>query len=314
MTDLAHTTLIEPHELARLGSSGIEVVVLDCRHDLARPQWGAEAYAEGHIPGSEHAHLDRDLSGPVADTSGRHPLPDPQELSAALTRWGIGRDTQVVAYDQANGAIAARLWWLLRFYGHERAAVLDGGLAAWRAAGLPLTRAPAPARRVPPFERAPPLEAVVSTREVLEGLGEGQGREDEHGHRQGHGREHGHGHEHRQEAGHGLVLIDARAADRFAGRNETLDAVAGHIPGARNHPFTRDVEDGRFLAPEALRRLWSETLAGSAPHETVAMCGSGVTACHNLLAMRIAGLGGARLYAGSWSEWIRDPAHPVERG
>jgi thiosulfate/3-mercaptopyruvate sulfurtransferase len=282
-THLIYTTLIEPRELALLAGCGIEAVVLDCRHDLARPQWGAEAYAEGHIPGAQHAHLDRDLSGPVTSASGRHPLPDPRELCATFTRWGIGRDTQVVAYDQANGAVASRLWWLLRFYGHDRVAVLNGGIAAWHAAGLPLTRASASPRRVPAFERRSALESVASTSEVAAQLARG------------------------------LVLIDARPADRFAGRNESLDPVAGHIPQARNHPFARNVENGRFLAPDALRRLWSETLAGAAPQETVSMCGSGVTACHNLLAMRLAGLGGSRLYAGSWSEWIRDPARPVER-
>jgi thiosulfate/3-mercaptopyruvate sulfurtransferase len=288
LTDLAYTTLISPRELALLARSGVEVAILDCRHDLARTQWGAQAYAEGHIAGAEHAHLDRDLSAPVTDTSGRHPLPDPQALAATFTRWGIGRGTQVVAYDQANGAIAARLWWLLRLHGHDRVAVLDGGLAGWQAAGLPLTQAPVRARRLAAFEHTPALESVVSTSELEAQLGQPQAARP--------------------------VLIDARAADRFAGRNETLDPVAGHIPGARNHPFTRNVEDGRFLAPEALRRSWGETLAGTPASKTVAMCGSGVTACHNLLAMRIAQLGGARLYAGSWSEWVRDPARPVERG
>jgi len=288
LTDLHYTMLIEPRELALLASSGVDVAVLDCRHDLARTQWGAQAYAEGHIPGAEHAHLDRDLSGPVTRTSGRHPLPDPRELIATFARWGIGRDTQVVAYDQANGAIAARLWWLLRFYGHDRVAVLDGGLAGWHSAGLPLTQAPAPTRRIAAFDRAPALESVVSSNELAAQLGQPQALRP--------------------------VLIDARTADRFAGHNETLDPVAGHIPGARNHPFTRNVDNGRFLAPEALRRSWSETLADSPPSSTVAMCGSGVTACHNLLAMRLADLAGARLYAGSWSEWIREPGRPVARG
>ncbi len=284
MDDLAYTTLIEPRELALLGGSGIEVAVLDCRHDLALPEWGAGAYAEGHIPGSIHVHLDRDLSGPVTPSSGRHPLPDPRALCATLARLGIGRGTQVVVHDQAHGAFAARAWWLLRHLGHERVALLNGGLAAWQAAGLALTRAATPPRPSVQFERAPALAASVSTSEVAAALG------------------------------CDIVLIDARSADRFAGRNETLDPVAGHIPGARNHPFTRNVSNDRFLAADALRRSWTETLAGAAPQRVVAMCGSGVTACHNLLALQRAGLPGARLYVGSWSEWIRDPSRPVERG
>jgi thiosulfate/3-mercaptopyruvate sulfurtransferase len=288
MTAHACTTLIEPLELAALVRSDCDVAIVDCRHDLARPQWGAEAYAESHIPGAQFAHLDRDLSDPVTPASGRHPLPAPDRLAATLSRWGIDRETQVVAYDQASGALAARLWWLLRFLGHSRAAVLNGGLTAWRSAGLPVTHA-IPARPARRFAAEPRLGWVAATPEVAQGLAQGL----EHG---------------------GMVLVDARAADRFAGRNETLDPVAGHVPGARNHPFTRNLDtEGRFLPPAELSRLWRETLAGSPPERVVSMCGSGVTACHNLLAMELAGLSGARLYAGSWSEWIRDPARPVAR-
>lgn len=304
MTARAYTTLIEPIELAALirpradrpggdGSqdnrsgddrAGAGVAIIDCRHDLARPEWGAGAYAESHIPGAEFAHLDRDLSGPVTAASGRHPLPAPDRLAATFGRWGIDRETQVVAYDQASGALAARLWWLLRFLGHSRAAVLNGGLAAWRSAGLPVTASMTP-RATRRFQGEPQLAQVASTAEVAQGLERG-----------------------------GIVLIDARAADRFAGSNETLDPVAGHVPGARNHPFTRNLDsEGRFLAPAELARLWRATLAGAAPERVVSMCGSGVTACHNLLALELAGLAGARLYAGSWSEWIRDPARPVCR-
>lgn len=288
MSAHAFTTLIEPLELAALMRSDADVAIIDCRHDLARPQWGAEAYAEGHIPGAQFAHLDRDLSDPVTPASGRHPLPAPDRFGATLGRWGIDRETQVVAYDQASGALAARLWWLLRFLGHSRVAVLNGGLTAWRSAGLPVTRetAPRPARR---FAAEPRLGWVAATPEVAQRVAQGLERG-------------------------GMVLVDARAADRFAGRNETLDPVAGHVPDARNHPFTRNLDqEGRFLAPAELARLWRETLAGSPPERLVSMCGSGVTACHNLLAMELAGLSGARLYAGSWSEWIRDPARPVAR-
>lgn len=283
MPDIPLKTLIEPHELAaRIADADAALAIVDCRHDLARPQWGAEAYAAGHIPGAVLAHLDRDLSSPVTPSSGRHPLPDPDRLAATLGGWGIDRSVQVVAYDQSSGAIAARLWWLLRFFGHDRAAVLNGGFAAWQAQGFPIAREPSsPPSRL--FTGEPRLASVASAAEIAQGLA-------------------------REE----IVLVDARAADRFAGSNETLDPVAGHVPGARNHPFTRNLDaGGRFLAPAELGRRWRETLAGASPSRVVSMCGSGVTACHNLLALELAGLPGARLYAGSWSEWIRDPARPV---
>lgn len=288
MPDVPFSTLIEPAELAALLDCGAgacasrDLIIVDCRHDLARPEWGAEAYAAGHIPGAVFAHLDRDLSGPVRPSSGRHPLPDLGRFGALLGGWGIDSRVQVVAYDQGGGAIAARLWWMLRFLGHERAAVLDGGFAAWRSAGLPVSTE---AARVRPrrFLSAPQAAWVATAEDVARGLERGE-----------------------------IVLVDARSADRFAGRNETLDPVAGHIPGARNHPFTRNLDaDGRLLSAEALRKLWHETLGGAPPARVVSMCGSGVTACHNLLALERAGLPGARLYVGSWSEWCRDPARPV---
>jgi thiosulfate/3-mercaptopyruvate sulfurtransferase len=290
MPDVTFSTLIEPEELAALlgggagSSSARALAIVDCRHDLARPEWGAEAHAAGHIPGACFAHLDRDLSGPVRPESGRHPLPDPERLAATLGTWGIDRSVQVVAYDQGPGAIAARLWWMLRFLGHERAAVLDGGFAAWQAAGLPVsTEQVRPAARR--FVGAPHPGWVATADEVARGLERGE-----------------------------IVLVDARPADRFGGRNETLDPVAGHIPGARNHPFARNLgADGRFLPGSELAGLWRQTLGGASSRRVVAMCGSGVTACHNLLAMQRAGLAGARLYVGSWSEWCRDPTRPVAR-
>ena len=277
--------LIEPAELAaRVDSAQPNLAVIDCRHDLARPQWGAQAYASSHVPGALFAHLDQDLSGPVTPASGRHPLPSVERLEAALGRWGIDRQVEVVAYDQDNSAVAARLWWLLRFLGHPRVAVMNGGFAAWRASGLPVSGEPA-VRAPRRFRAAPELAAVVSAAEVASGLERGD-----------------------------IVLVDARSAERFAGRNETLDPVGGHVPGARNHPFTRNLDaHGRFLDPRALAVGWHATLAGAPASAVVAMCGSGVTACHNLLALELAGLPGARLYAGSWSEWIRDPARPVAR-
>lgn len=311
------TTLIEPEELAApLASSPsghCDWAVLDCRFDLAHPEWGMSAYAAGHIPGALYAHLDRDLSGPVSAETGRHPLPAPEQLARTLGRWGIDASVQVVAYDQGNGAHAARLWWLLRWAGHRNVAVLNGGFAAWQQAGLPVTTkvVKRPARH---FSWQPGAEAaaqdaqasIVSTVELERIVRSGELQS---------GRSMG-------PRGQ-LMLIDARAADRFAGQNETIDPVAGHIPGALNHPFVRNIDaQGRFLPAQELRKRWEATLGAQQQaqgHETVAprviaMCGSGVTACHNVLALEIAGFPGARLYAGSWSEWIRDPGRPVARG
>jgi thiosulfate/3-mercaptopyruvate sulfurtransferase len=279
--------LIEPAALAaRLAAPGVsDTVVIDCRHDLSRPEWGRQEFAAGHVPGAVFAHLDRDLSGPVTPQSGRHPLPDPAALAGFLGAAGIDADTRVVAYDQDRGMYAARLWWLLRWLGHERVAVLNGGLAAWRAAGLPL-QATATARSARQFLTRPALVRQVSTAQVEAELAAGE-----------------------------LLLLDARGADRFAGDNETLDPVAGHVPGARNQPFTLNLQaDGRLQPAAALRAMWREVLDATPPTQVVAMCGSGVTACHNLLALELAGLPGARLYAGSFSEWIRDPQRKVATG
>jgi thiosulfate/3-mercaptopyruvate sulfurtransferase len=282
--------LIEPPELAQ-HLTDPDWVIVDCRFDLAHPEWGAQAYSLAHIPNALYAHLDRDLSGPRTALTGRHPLPEVGALAATFGRWGIDERTQVVAYDQGGAAAyAARLWWLLGWLGHPRVAVLNGGIAAWERAGLPLesaVRARAPRR----LRAAPAADAVVSSAELLRAVGSGALERSE------------------------LLLVDARSAERFAGENETLDPVAGHIPGARNHPYAANLDaDGRFLDPGELRRRWHQTLRGAPAAALVSMCGSGVTACHNLLALAEAGLAGARLYAGSWSEWIRDPARPVARG
>ncbi len=277
-----YTTLIEPAELSP-ELSDPDVAVIDCRHELSKPDWGAQAYAAGHIPNALHASLDRDLSGPVGPATGRHPLPTVDAFAETLGRWGIDGRVQVVAYDQGPGAYAARLWWMLRWVGHTRVAVLNGGLAAWQAAGLPVTREAG--TRVPRRFVPRPVDSVSVTAAQLEqGLARGE-----------------------------VTLIDARGADRFAGENETIDPVGGHVPGARNRPFTTNLDaGGRFLSPDALRRGFA-SVASSDASDVVSMCGSGVTACHNLLAMEIAGLTGARLYPGSWSEWIRDPHRPIER-
>ena len=260
-------------------------VVVDCRFTLTDPSAGLAAYARSHIPGARYANLDDDLARHPGPADGRHPLPDSADLAARLGTWGIGNDSTVVAYDEASGAIAARLWWLLGWLGHERRLVLDGGFAAWNAAGLPLeTKNPAwrPARFVP---RGVADESVVQSAE-LPGL---------------------------QAAG-GL-LVDARAAPRYRGEQEPIDPVAGHVPGAVNRPGSVNVgADGRFRDPNALRRELTELLGGRPAGELVAMCGSGVTACQLLLALAAAGLDGAKLYAGSWSEWIRDPKRPIAKG
>jgi len=283
------TTLIEPAELAA-HLEDPQWAIIDCRFELASPEWGERAWASGHIPHALYAHLERDLSGPRTPQSGRHPLPEVSALAATLGRFGIDASVQVVAYDQSTGAFAARLWWLLRWLGHRAVAVLNGGLAAWERAGLPLSAA-AQARAPQRFRAIADDAMQASTAQIAAALEAGALTRGD------------------------ALLIDARSAERFAGENETLDPVAGHIPGARNHAYARNHDaQGRFLPPAQLRRAWEETLHGESPQQLIAMCGSGVTACHNLLALEVAGFAGARLYAGSWSEWIRDPAHAVALG
>lgn len=260
-------------------------VVCDCRFSLADAAAGERAYRAGHVPGARYAHLGRDLSGPVTAGSGRHPLPDRGRLAECFGRWGISVRTQVVAYDDAGGAFAARLWWLLRWLGHERVAVLDGGWQAWAQEGHPVSTA-VPSVHPALFESRAPLAQEVGAEEVARALA-------------------------RQE----ICLIDARAAERFRGEAEPIDPVAGHVPGAVNRPLQDNLgADGHFKPAAELRAALERRTAGFPPRQVVHMCGSGVTACHNLLAMEIAGLAGSRLYAGSWSEWIRDPARPVARG
>jgi thiosulfate/3-mercaptopyruvate sulfurtransferase len=272
-----------------LGRPGLAVI--DCRFDLMNPEAGRQAYLESHIPGAGYADLNRDLSGPLGPDTGRHPLPAPEALAASLRRLGIGNDTQVVAYDAANGSFAARLWWLLRWLGHDAVAVLDGGFAAWSSRGGALQSGEADRSFAPQMEAASAAagaatHTVLGTAELEQAL--------------------------RDPA---TLLVDARAAERFAGTVEPIDAVAGHIPGAVNHPFTANLgADNRFLPADELRRNWQGRLAGTDPKNLIAMCGSGVTACHNLLSLEVAGLPGARLYGGSWSEWIRDPRRPIARG
>ncbi|MEW6323389.1 MAG: sulfurtransferase [Acidobacteriota bacterium] len=278
------TTLVAPATLAAHLDDSAWVIV-DCRFDLANPDAGEARYAAGHIPGARYAHLDRDLSGAKTGVNGRHPLPSPEQAAARFGALGIGPGCQVIAYDADMSMYAARLWWMLRWLGHDAVAVLDGGLARWAADGYPL-RGGRESWTPATFRPAPRRDWCVSARDVAAGLGAG-----------------------------GPLLVDARASDRFRGENETIDPVAGHIPGARNYFYQQNLDpQQRFRSPEALRAAWTAVLAGRDPRESVMYCGSGVTACHNLLALEVAGLPGARLFAGSWSEWSQDPARPIATG
>jgi len=264
-----YTTLISAANLAgRLAAAPASVLVFDCRFDLADTGAGEKAYADGHIAGAHYLHLDRDLSGPKTGTNGRHPLPDRTKLVDTLAAYGLKQGQQVVAYDAQGGMYAARLWWLLRWLGHDSVAVLDGGLPAWQAAAHA------------------PLSVTTDAQAIMRNL---ISRE--------------------------LMVVDARAPDRYRGENETLDPVGGHIPGALNRFFKDNLTaDGRFKPAHSLREEFGALLPGTAPDRVVLQCGSGVTACHNVLAMEIAGLHGAALYAGSWSEWSADPSRPVATG
>jgi thiosulfate/3-mercaptopyruvate sulfurtransferase len=281
-----HTTLISAANLAeRLAAAPGSVLVFDCRFDLAAPEAGEAAYAAGHVPGALYLHLDRDLSGATTGTNGRHPLPDRADLVAKLAGVGLNEGQQVVAYDAQGGMYAARIWWLLRWLGHDSVALLDGGLQAWEAAGKPLETEARP-RSPGNFKAGAPLAVTVDVQAVERNLTT---------------RDH--------------VLIDARAADRYRGKNETLDRVGGHIPGALNHHYKDNLTaEGRFKTAHELRDAFGALVGATAPDRVVLQCGSGVTACHNALAMEIAGLHGAALYAGSWSEWSANPSRPVATG
>jgi thiosulfate/3-mercaptopyruvate sulfurtransferase len=278
-----HTTLITPGTLrAHIGDQ--HWLVIDCRFDLANTGWGEEQYAAGHVPGAIYAHLDRDLSGVKTGKNGRHPLPSHQQMVERFGAMGVGPGTQVVVYDADSGMHAARLWWMLRYMGHDAVALLDGGWARWTREG----GASEPGRVVPKaaaFEGSPRTDWRLSADDVQSELGSGE-----------------------------RLLVDARSNERFRGQGETLDPVAGHIPGAASAFFQNNLNpDKTFKAPDELRAQWTATLAGHDPKDVVCYCGSGVTACHNLLAMEVAGLGGARIFPGSWSEWCADPSRPVER-
>lgn len=279
---MSFSTLIEADQLAaHLDNS--DWVVFDCRFDLGDTAKGRREYDAGHIPGARYAHLDDDLAGPVVPGSGRHPLPDAEAIIAWLRRQGVSDHTQVVVYDEGAGAFASRLWWMLRHWlGHEATALLHGGMAAWTAAGHPVdTDLPQPAAGR--FSGQPDAGRIIDSETLSNALAEDE-----------------------------IRLIDARMPPRFKGEMEPLDPVAGHVPGAVNVPFAVNLVDGRFDDPDNLKQRYLAVLDDKSPVQTVCMCGSGVTACHDLLAMEIAGLDGGRLYVGSWSAWCSDPSRPVE--
>ena len=278
------TTIISTEQLAAQLDNP-HWVVIDCRFTLTDPLAGGRAYATSHIRSARYAHLDEDLSSPITAHSGRHPLPDAQLLCQKLGNWGVGSHTQVVVYDDSYGSMAVRLWWLLRWLGHEKVALLDGGLPKWIREKRPMSEV-LPAITPQAFSCAlkPALGVDANAVDFM-----------------------------RQSATH--RLIDARPEQRFSGEREPLDAVAGHIPGAVNWGFEENLDfDGTYLPPEELRENYLRLMNGVAPQHVIHSCGSGVTASHNILAMEIAGLSGSRLYPGSWSEWITDPTRPIATG
>ena len=257
--------------------------VVDCRFDLMQPDSGFDDYCQGHIPGARYANLDKDLAAPVTESTGRHPLPSAEAFAKTLGFWGIANDSQIVVYDQGGGAIAARLWWMLHWIGHEQVAVLDGGYAAWLEADLPVSDS-AVLVSAATFHPSPDSDRIISTDE-LGALIEAQAAP---------------------------LIVDARDSARFNGRTEPIDVIAGHIPGAANHPFSEAIDaHGHWKGSAELRRGWESIFGEGAGAPWVAMCGSGVTACHLALSAKLAGYRSPRLYVGSWSEWIRDPQRPI---
>ncbi|WP_370277319.1 sulfurtransferase [Pontibacterium sp.] len=275
-----YTTLITAPELNTLIENG-NVLVLDCRFSLADAGYGQRVYSEAHLSGACFMHLDDDLSSPITPKTGRHPLPDVDKLADKLRSYGLNNNLQVVVYDDCGGAMAARTWWLLRWLGHDAVAVLNGGYPHWVQAGFEVTQA-VPQAEPGNFAVSLRDEMNLSVDEVLKSLDD-----------------------------QSITLVDARGAERYRGEQEPIDPVAGHIPGALNRPLTDNLENGLFKSAEQLQAEWQQLLGTVDPQRIVHYCGSGVTACHNQLAMAVAGITGTRIYAGSWSEWIREPARPI---
>jgi thiosulfate/3-mercaptopyruvate sulfurtransferase len=283
---MAWQTLVSA-ETAAARLADPRLLIFDCRYDLMHPEAGREAYLAEHLPGAMHADLHHDLAARPTAVSGRHPLPAAESFAARLRAWGVSDDSLLLAYDDASGIWAARFWWMTaKWLGHAHVAVLDGGLRRWRALGLPTTAALPVPRPAGTFSGAPDPTVSADANAVAAAADDA-----------------------------GKRVLDARAPERFRGEVEPIDHVAGHVPGARNHPVGRSVDaDGRFLPAAELRQALENSLAGVRPRDTIAMCGSGVTACHLLLAMEVAGLRGGQLFPGSWSEWSRDPSRPVATG
>jgi thiosulfate/3-mercaptopyruvate sulfurtransferase len=270
-------------EQLRMNLGDPDLRIVDCRFQLLDPEAGRRDYLVGHIPGAVYADLDRDLAGPVRGDSGRHPLPDPAEFAATLGRFGIDRKTAVVVYDHDTGAVASRAWWMLRWLGHDEVRLLDGGLATWKALGLPLEAGEVRVAERS-FRGSPRSGQVIGSAELLAAVG----------------------------TAHALPLVDARAPARFRGEHEPIDAVAGHVPGAVNLPYDASIgADGRWRGGDELAALWAALLGEADERPWSVMCGSGVTACHLAISALLAGRIEPRLYVGSWSEWIRDPDRPV---
>ncbi len=283
-----YTTLIDPKTVAaHMHKPGW--VVVDCRFVLTAPEIGRQDYNRGHLPGAFYADLERDLSGPRTPGLGRHPLPPLSAFQATLGRWGVSQDSQVVAYDEANSVYASRLWWLMRaFCGHQAVAVLDGGFAAWKGQGLPVSQEVPILSPAGPYRDGPARADATFDTDAVSAVVAGQVRR---------------------------LLIDARGPERFQGLVEPLDPVAGHIPGAVNRPFDENLRaDKTFRGRDDLRAAFAAILGAHRPQEVVHYCGSGVSACHNVLAMAVAGLGDTALYPGSWSAWVSDAGRPVARG
>ena len=272
--------LITPNQLEELVNTGADILICDCRFDLTNPQAGRDAYNVGHILGAIYVDLDRDLSAPKTGSNGRHPLPSPKAWADTRQRLGIDPKTTVIAYDNHGSVYASRLWWMLKASGHAHVQVLDGGLSAWNGS----------IGTIPPV--VTPLKAAIEPQEWMgsvtvnvmeQWLIDSKGQ----------------------------CVVDARAEDRFRGENETLDPIGGHIPGALNRFFKHNLSAGQFKSPDALRAEFETLLGNTSASSVIHQCGSGVTACHNLLAMEVAGLPGSHLYVGSWSEWCADPKRPV---
>ncbi|HJV63350.1 MAG TPA: sulfurtransferase [Albitalea sp.] len=281
---MTYTTLVTAAQVRELIAAGAPCVLLDAGFDLADTSAGERSYREGHLPGARYAHLDRDLSGAKNGRNGRHPLPAREDFAATVGAWGITPGTQVIVYDRQQAMFAARPWWMLRWLGHAAVAVLDGGAAAWQGAGGALEIAVPPASPGGRYPASAPLVPSIDADQLAARLGR-------------------------------VRLVDARAPERYRGEVEPLDAQAGHIPGALNRFFKDNLAgDGRFKPAAQLRAEFAPLLAGQPAEQVVHQCGSGATACHNVLAMEVAGLGTSVLYPGSWSEWSADPSRPVARG